>query len=344
MYAYEMFNYSFAYSRYTTRCYCSILAKCRTCSDLLEVGKTLHANAERDALEQAQCLHRGGLFMLERNQYRKVIHRTNLPESSGKVLSIIIDKMDCNKSKIPYMADQKNLFSETIEQGITGVLRHGNFGQKNELTIYRTLETVGKTTNLTIYAICRTIERWRKANQYRNPEELYLQLDGGCENANGEVLAFLEYLVIKRICRLVVYTRLPVGHTHEDIDAMFGHIARHCRGIIMRTLGDFEREVRNAFDRSMIDVDLEDVYIVPDYVKWLDKCFTVGRLHKEELTQHQWRFEAVQTCPEFPFGVKTLYRAYASPRVIEFYKRNKGQCISRIGQLIGLEPVAVYSR
>jgi hypothetical protein len=281
--------------------------------------------------------------MLERGEYRKVIRHANSSEQKGKVLSIIIDKMDNSKSKIPYMADQKP-FDQPIEQGITAVLKHGNFGERNQLTVYRTLETVGKSANLTIYAISRTLERWRKEHNDQNPEELYVQLDGGCENANGEVLGFLELLVVKRICRLVVYTRLPVGHTHEDIDAMFGHISVHCRNIVILTLTQFEKECKNAFDGKLVDVDVEDVYIIPNFVGWLEGCISVGRLHKESYTQHRWRFEAVETCAEFPFGVKTLYRAYASDRVIEIFKTEKSQCISRIGQLIGLEPVSVHCR
>ena len=32
----------------------------------------------------------------------------------------------------------------------------------------------------------------------------------------------LELLVSKKIAKTIVLTRLPVGHTHEDIDALFG--------------------------------------------------------------------------------------------------------------------------
>lgn len=34
----------------------------------------------------------------------------------------------------------------------------------------------------------------------------------------------IEYLVAKKFCPLIVLTRLPVGHTHEDIDSRFGKI------------------------------------------------------------------------------------------------------------------------
>jgi hypothetical protein len=56
----------------------------------------------------------------------------------------------------------------------------------------------------------------------RLPDTLYWQIDGGGENANATVIAYAELIVIKNLCKKIVITRLPVGHTHEDIDAVFG--------------------------------------------------------------------------------------------------------------------------
>ena len=45
-------------------------------------------------------------------------------------------------------------------------------------------------------------------------------------NANKLVLVVLSFLLAKRVGGLqkIVLTRLPVGHTHEDIDGIFGRI------------------------------------------------------------------------------------------------------------------------
>jgi hypothetical protein len=48
-----------------------------------------------------------------------------------------------------------------------------------------------------------------RQNMY--PEEIYVQGDGGSENANKHFLAILELLVVKRIVRVVYFTRLPTG-------------------------------------------------------------------------------------------------------------------------------------
>lgn len=42
-------------------------------------------------------------------------------------------------------------------------------------------------------------------------------MDGGSENANQSLLGMLEFLVYKRLIKTIHFTRLPTGHTHEDI-------------------------------------------------------------------------------------------------------------------------------
>jgi hypothetical protein len=118
------------------------------------------------------------------------------------VMSIIIAGMDQAKCLIPY-AGRLNQYSNPMQQHITGVKEHGV-----GLTLYRTTETVSKGANLTIYCILDCIESFYKRHYYY-PETLYLQVDGGSENANKFLLGILELLVIKRVCKDCWFTRLP---------------------------------------------------------------------------------------------------------------------------------------
>jgi hypothetical protein len=59
------------------------------------------------------------------------------------------------------------------------------------------------------------------------PQCLYLQLDNCVgENKNRYVFAFLSLLVAKGIFKQVYVGFLMVGHTHEDVDAMFSKFFR----------------------------------------------------------------------------------------------------------------------
>jgi hypothetical protein len=69
---------------------------------------------------------------------------------------------------------------------------------------------VKKSSDLTIYCILSQLEAYRIRTGYY-PETLYVQIDGGAENANKYVYAAMELLVVKRIVRNVYVTRLPTG-------------------------------------------------------------------------------------------------------------------------------------
>jgi hypothetical protein len=98
---------------------------------------------------------------------------------------------------------------------------------------------VPKGANLTIYCLLATLERWRNAHGGNFPEEMYVQIDGGSENANQYVLAVCELLIAKRLVRRIELSRLPKGHTHEDIDAQFAHVWTWMRKRIISTVDEF---------------------------------------------------------------------------------------------------------
>ena len=82
--------------------------------------------------------------------------------------------------------------------------------------MYRTVNTVKKGADLTIYCITKQLEEFKRRNN-NYPDELLVQVDGGSENANQYVLAALELLVVKRVVKRVVYSRLPTGRVNVSI-------------------------------------------------------------------------------------------------------------------------------
>ena len=89
-----------------------------------------------------------------------------------------------------------------------------------ELLIY--LGLVHKGANLTIHVILDQIERYKTRNNGKFPRKIHIQYDGGGENANQSVVGCMQ-LIVAFIAE-ILFTRLPTGHTDENIDSLFGHI------------------------------------------------------------------------------------------------------------------------
>ena len=170
-----------------------------------------------------------------------------------------------------------------------GVLEHEN----DTMTFYRSFHNVSKNSNFTIYCLSRQLEKWK--NQFnRYPEEVFIQIDGGSENANQFVLAYLELLVARGLTKQIYYTRLPTRHTHEDIDAIFGVVWRWFKKQHTLSISAFKLGLEECLAGTKYDVAVEDVLIVPNYASFLkDYIYPIESLHKLENTQHQWRFESI---------------------------------------------------
>ena len=57
-----------------------------------------------------------------------------------------------------------------------------------------------------------------------------------------------ELLVDHKVFDKIELNRLPVGHTHEDIDALFGTIWSHLRSKTILSPDEFKRLVAQAFE------------------------------------------------------------------------------------------------
>lgn len=337
---YSTFNrlWNHLFPHYLTRRFCKIPGKCDTCAKIQALRQNSTDEAVQKAARQLHVLHRGGCFIPERKSYqRRKIRALKYPDH---VFSCIIDGMDQSHSVVPYNSNKQ--FSKALCQHINGVYTHGH-----GLTIYRSFDNISKGANLTLYCLSAELEKWRNRHGGKFPEEIYIQIDGGSENANAEVLAWCEFIVSKNLARMVILTRLPPGHTHEDIDACFGHIWKHMCKKDVSTPTQYKEFIEKAFsDREKLNAVVEDVFVLPNYVKYFDGHIDakLARYAKEQHTKLQWTFEAVDISEHFRTGVKVLYRAYSTERTIEFRCLPKNECISPIGQLTGLDPVVVYHK
>ena len=149
---------------------------------------------------------------------------------------------------IPYYGGN-DTSSVIVKQKIMGAKQHGI-----SKSFYRTFPHISGGCNLAIEVVMNEIEQ-RMDLCIRNdvcfPRYLFLQIDGGSENTAKEFYGFCEYLVREAIFDKVEVSRLPVGHTHEDIDAMFGVIWKAAQGKTIITPQQWEDMATKAFKTSI---------------------------------------------------------------------------------------------
>ena len=74
------------------------------------------------------------------------------------VMSIIIDGMDQGHCRVPYLCSADS-FGEPLHQSIIGVKEHGQ-----GFTIFRTVDTISKSADVTIYCVSKMLELWFRRN------------------------------------------------------------------------------------------------------------------------------------------------------------------------------------
>jgi hypothetical protein len=75
---------------------------------------------------------------------------------------------------------------------------------------------------------------------------VFVQIDGGSENVAKTVLAMMELIISQRVTKKIVLCRLPVGHTHEDIDSKFAKIWTRVRNAHVLTVGQYMKFVHQV--------------------------------------------------------------------------------------------------
>ena len=202
------------------RLYKQVSGKCFTCALLTGLrSKFTHPKLKHMATA-LHALHRD-TYMAEREAYYK--RRKEALDNPDEVMSVISDGMAQTHTALPYYGNLSQN-SAALQQKVQGVLDHG----RSKFSMYLCMHSCPSGTSLAIHTFYLQLEEWR-ADKGHYPTKVYWQIDGGPENANRHVYAFAEYLVSKTPIKEFYVTRLPVGHTHEDIDARFGTIWDHIK-------------------------------------------------------------------------------------------------------------------
>jgi hypothetical protein len=106
------------------------------------------------------------------------------------------------------------------------------------------------------------------------PPVLNIQLDNACfDNKNRYVFGFFSLLVHKGVFHEVYINFLTVGHTHEDIDAMFGRWSYKLRANNYPTLAMLMKSFMDAEKQPIIPYLIEEV---PNFKAFVDGYLCSG--------------------------------------------------------------------
>jgi hypothetical protein len=207
-----------------------------------------------------------------------------------KVLTIIHDKMNHSKTASPHFSHKNKVTDSLMKLpvAVTGMIAHGHgdgryahygldiYSSDSNLTIGSIAKLLRDLEGPPVYSTWQLfvgggssplfqalLTRANMCKGFLPPTAadpvmvalllpvLNVQLDNACsDNKNRYVFSFFSLLVQKGVFREVYVNFLLVGHTHEDIDAMFGRWSyRLCANdystlpMLMKSLVDAEKQL-----------------------------------------------------------------------------------------------------
>ena len=159
-----------------------------------------------------------------------------------------------------------------------------------------------KGANTTVEVIARTLQKLSQLpkRQQAWPSVLFIQLDGCVgDNKNRTVFGYCAWLVAQGHFKEVHVNFLLVGHTHEDIDAVFGIISKFFKACqrAMITLKELATAVYEALTRVTHNFNAtQPVEHVRSTHDW--SSFILGSTEDPNLAQFGYFAKQVPTTPD----------------------------------------------
>jgi hypothetical protein len=132
-----------------------------------------------------------------------------------------------------------------------------------------------------------------------------LQVDGGAENWNRTMLFYLAWLVKGGVFEEVRMQRMPVGHSHSDIDGRWGNLSIRIHGTYgglpgmdLYTVQEFVSEVMECFQSDLMHFEVQEYQW--DFTPWATEVFTTKLFGGQGSgAAHAFGFGSTATCLQF---------------------------------------------
>jgi hypothetical protein len=142
---------------------------------------------------------------------------------------------------------------------------------------------------------------------------LYLQLNNAPDNKSKVFLAFISYLIEKKVFQKIKLSYLIVGHTHEDVDSFFTVISRYFKFTLKRvhTVEAFETALFSCFKQAPVCVEqLKFCFDYSGLVQFVDAKLARFNLHEKMRNKcHYFLFwyDSAEGCFFFKLMICTLF-------------------------------------
>eukprot|EP00899_Mesostigma_viride_P026459 jgi/Mesvir1/6999/Mv09136-RA.1 len=202
---------------------------CNDCANLREMRRGIGQRQDlRATYEKAWALHNAS-HRDERRYFYERRHEFMLALCLWAFLQIVIDKMDKQKSRVPFLSNGSDVWKQ-VADGVFPFSWYACVVHGWKALFYCGLPyllTKGQTGSLTVTMLMDALSLVCKAEPWAKdgrpmPPDLHVQVDGGSENRNNTVLCWAGMLVATGMFKNVFLHRLLRGHSHCDPDQMFG--------------------------------------------------------------------------------------------------------------------------
>ena len=282
------------------RQYKNVTGKCAVCDACKNMMSKAKSKSMRIIVRQYKLMHRA-FYMGEKLLYYQ--RRAEAATSNGEIASIIIDKMGTHATTLPILSNL-NSIKDPFPVTVTGAISHG----PNKTTFYLSTPNVATGSSYTIHCILAELRKLYANNRYKCLRKVFIEIDGASDNVAKAVLAACEHLEFKEFAAEILLARLPVGHTHEDIDSRFGKIWTYMRNRHCYTFDKFVDIIKQAFSNSPL-ITVVPVFAVYDYKAFYD------RFIDEELKDKYSRLDFTQLYFKFQ-PLREQDRAYNPSNII----------------------------
>ena len=308
----KIWQNSFPYVK--IRKYKACSGKCSICAELSILTGKYKIRKAMEYIKICRVIHRAD-FMADRNLYQQ---RKKFSEMYPNLyMSLITDGMQQTHCELPYSGNKVPSGVNKLKQHLQGITTH-----YRRTRMFRTLDHIHLGSNTCIYTLlCALEEAFEFSGKL--PKTLYIQIDGGSENANYAFLAWMEIIISLDLGVEEIWVcRLRVGHNHADQDGKFGQLWKAARNEYLLTPQSYEDLVARAIHegKKTNPAKLVDAFVIPDLVAVIEECIDPELQHafKGVYTQHVFRFQKVPVTSVFPMGSKCTYRASALDEFYEF--------------------------